>query len=127
MVKFPPTSPTSRDPWPWRTRGGRCLGPHQHPAGMRIDEHRRPILKMNTGGLSGPAVLPVAVRMVWEVAQAVKLPILGMGGVAKGRRGPAPAGRGLRRGGGPPPALTIPMPPSRCGTNGLAAWRSARG
>ena len=45
---------------------------------------RRPILKMNTGGLSGPAVLPVAVRMVWEVAQAVKLPILGMGGVAKG-------------------------------------------
>ena len=36
------------------------------------------------GGLSGPAVLPVAVRMVWEVAQAVKLPILGMGGVAKG-------------------------------------------
>ena len=53
--------------------------------GMRIDVNtRRPILKMNTGGLSGPAVLPVAVRMVWEVAQAVKLPILGMGGVAKG-------------------------------------------
>lgn len=45
---------------------------------------RRPILKMNTGGLSGPAVLPVAVRMVWEVAQAVKVPILGMGGVSKG-------------------------------------------
>ena len=45
--------------------------------GMRIDVNtRRPILKMNTGGLSGPAVLPVAVRMVWEVAQAVKLPIL---------------------------------------------------
>ena len=53
--------------------------------GMRIDVRtRRPILRMNTGGLSGPAVLPVAVRMVWEVAQAVKLPILGMGGVAKG-------------------------------------------
>ena len=53
--------------------------------GMRIDVNtHRPILKMNTGGLSGPAVLPVAVRMVWEVAQAVKLPILGMGGVAKG-------------------------------------------
>ena len=52
--------------------------------GMRIDvATRRPILKMNTGGLSGPAVLPVAVRMVWEVANAVKLPILGMGGVAK--------------------------------------------
>ena len=53
--------------------------------GMRIDLNtRRPILKMNTGGLSGPAVLPVAVRMVWEVASAVDLPILGMGGVAKG-------------------------------------------
>ena len=53
--------------------------------GMRIDINtHRPILKMNTGGLSGPAVLPVAVRMVWEVASAVNLPILGMGGVAKG-------------------------------------------
>ena len=53
--------------------------------GMRIDVNtRRPILKMNTGGMSGPAVLPVAVRMVWEVANAVDLPILGMGGVSKG-------------------------------------------
>ena len=53
--------------------------------GMRIDVHtRRPILKMNTGGLSGPAVLPVAVRRVWEVAGAVKIPILGMGGVSRG-------------------------------------------
>jgi dihydroorotate dehydrogenase (NAD+) catalytic subunit len=52
---------------------------------MRIDVNtRRPVLKMNTGGLSGPAVLPVAVRMVWEVAKAVKIPILGMGGVSKG-------------------------------------------
>ncbi len=53
--------------------------------GMRIDVNTgRPILKMNTGGLSGPAVLPVAIRMVWEVSQAVKIPILGMGGVSKG-------------------------------------------
>lgn len=53
--------------------------------GMRIDVNtRRPILKMNTGGLSGPAVLPVAVRMVWEVTNAVDLPILGMGGVSSG-------------------------------------------
>ncbi len=37
----------------------------------------------NTGGLSGPAVLPVAVRMVWQVANAVKIPILGMGGISK--------------------------------------------
>jgi dihydroorotate dehydrogenase (NAD+) catalytic subunit len=52
--------------------------------GMRIDvKSRRPILHMNTGGLSGPAVLPVAVRMVWEVANTVKIPVLGMGGVAK--------------------------------------------
>ena len=53
--------------------------------GMRIDVNtRRPILRMNTGGLSGPAVLPVAVRMVWEVRNAVSLPILGMGGVSDG-------------------------------------------
>ena len=53
--------------------------------GMRIDINtRRPVLKMNTGGMSGPAVLPVAVRMVWEVANTVKIPILGMGGVSKG-------------------------------------------
>ena len=53
--------------------------------GMRIDLNtRRPVLRMNTGGLSGPAVLPVAVHMVWEVSQAVKLPILGMGGVSRG-------------------------------------------
>ena len=53
--------------------------------GMVIDvKTRRPILKMNTGGLSGPAVLPVAVRMVWEVHNAVKVPILGMGGISSG-------------------------------------------
>lgn len=53
--------------------------------GMRIDVNTgRPILKMNTGGLSGPAVLPVAIRMVWEVGSAVKIPVLGMGGVSKG-------------------------------------------
>ncbi len=54
--------------------------------GMVIDVNsRRPVLKMNTGGLSGPAVLPIAVRMVWEVHSAVKVPILGMGGIASGR------------------------------------------
>lgn len=53
--------------------------------GMRIDVMTgRPVLKMNAGGLSGPAVLPVAVRMVWEVASQTKLPILGMGGVSTG-------------------------------------------
>ncbi len=53
--------------------------------GMRIDvKTRRPVLKVNTGGLSGPAVLPVAVRMVWEVSNAVQIPILGLGGISKG-------------------------------------------
>lgn len=51
--------------------------------GMRIDVNsHRPILRMNTGGLSGPVVLPVAVRMVWEVHCAVDIPILGLGGVS---------------------------------------------
>ena len=51
--------------------------------GMRIDiKTRRPILKNNVGGLSGPAVFPVAVRMVYQVANAVALPIIGMGGIA---------------------------------------------
>lgn len=51
--------------------------------GMRIDIHtRRPILKNNVGGLSGPAVFPVALRMVWQVANAVKIPVVGMGGIA---------------------------------------------
>lgn len=51
--------------------------------GMRIDiKTRRPILKNNVGGLSGPAVFPVAVRMVWQVANAIKIPVMGMGGIA---------------------------------------------
>ena len=51
--------------------------------GMRIDiKTGRPILKNNVGGLSGSAVFPVAVRMVWQVANAVKIPVMGMGGVA---------------------------------------------
>ena len=53
--------------------------------GMRIDlSTRRPILKNNTGGLSGPAVLPVAVRCIHDVYAAVKVPLLGMGGVETG-------------------------------------------
>ena len=53
--------------------------------GMSIDiDKRKPHLANNTGGLSGPAVKPVAVRMVYQVAQAVKIPILGMGGIMTG-------------------------------------------
>ncbi|QNB46320.1 dihydroorotate dehydrogenase [Thermanaerosceptrum fracticalcis] len=50
--------------------------------GMAIDiKTRRPVLSNIVGGLSGPAVKPVAVRMVWQVARAVKIPIIGMGGI----------------------------------------------
>ena len=50
--------------------------------GMAIDsEKRKPILSTITGGLSGPAVKPIALRMVWEVAKAVKIPVIGMGGI----------------------------------------------
>lgn len=50
--------------------------------GAAIDvEHRRPYLSTITGGLSGPAVKPVAVRMVWQVAHAVKIPVIGLGGI----------------------------------------------
>ena len=53
--------------------------------GMKIDINtKRPILANNTGGLSGPAIKPVAVRMVYQVAQAVNIPILGMGGIING-------------------------------------------
>ena len=51
--------------------------------GMRIDlKTRRPILANLFGGLSGPAVLPVALRMVWQVSHAVKIPVVGMGGIS---------------------------------------------
>lgn len=50
--------------------------------GMAIDaEKRRPVLSIATGGLSGPAVKPVALRMVWQVAKAVKIPVIGLGGI----------------------------------------------
>lgn len=50
--------------------------------GMAIDsEKRKPILSTITGGLSGPAVKPIALRMVWQVARAVKVPVIGMGGI----------------------------------------------
>lgn len=51
--------------------------------GMAIDINRRcPKLSINTGGLSGPAVKPVALRMVWQVAKAVKIPVVGLGGIS---------------------------------------------
>ena len=54
--------------------------------GMAVDvERRRPMLSTVTGGLSGPAVRPVAVRMVWQVAKAVKIPVVGLGGILTAR------------------------------------------
>ena len=54
--------------------------------GMAIDiERRRPMLSIGTGGLSGPAVKPVALRMVWQVAKAVKIPVVGLGGICNAR------------------------------------------
>ena len=51
--------------------------------GMAIDiERRKPVLSIATGGLSGPAVKPVALRMVWQVAKAVKIPVIGLGGIS---------------------------------------------
>lgn len=51
--------------------------------GMAIDTERRcPKLSIGTGGLSGPAVKPVALRMVWQVARAVKIPVIGLGGIS---------------------------------------------
>ena len=50
---------------------------------LRIDlKTRRPILANTTGGLSGPAIFPLALRMVWQVSQAVKIPVIGLGGVS---------------------------------------------
>ncbi|MCI7759551.1 MAG: dihydroorotate dehydrogenase [[Eubacterium] saphenum] len=63
--------------------GADCISLINTLLGMRIDiNSRRPILKNNMGGLSGPAVFPVAVRMVWQCFNAVKIPIIGMGGIS---------------------------------------------
>jgi dihydroorotate dehydrogenase (NAD+) catalytic subunit len=62
--------------------GADCLSLINTITGMAVDiETRRPKLANITGGLSGPAIRPVAVRMVWQVAQAVKIPVIGIGGI----------------------------------------------
>ena len=54
--------------------------------GMRIDiKTRKPVIANKMGGFSGPAIFPVAVRMVYQVANAVKIPVIGMGGVSSAR------------------------------------------
>ena len=54
--------------------------------GLAVDlEARRAELPLAVGGLSGPAIKPIALRMVWQVAQAVRIPVVGMGGILTGR------------------------------------------
>lgn len=63
--------------------GADCISLINTLLGMRIDiKTRRPILKNNVGGFSGPAVFPVALRMVWQVANAVNIDVVGMGGIS---------------------------------------------
>jgi len=62
--------------------GADCLSLINTLTGMAIDlNRRRPVLANITGGFSGPAIKPIALRMVWQVAKAVKLPIIGIGGI----------------------------------------------
>ena len=62
--------------------GADCVSLINTLMGMAIDiERRRPLLSICTGGLSGPAVKPVALRMVWQVARAVRIPVIGLGGI----------------------------------------------
>ncbi len=80
--------------------------------GMRIDlRGKKPLLANKTGGMSGPAIFPLAVRMVWQVYEAVRIPIIGMGGV-RTRGGRARADAGRRNGGARSarPIWSIPLP-----------------
>lgn len=66
--------------------GADCVSLINTLMGMVIDiERRRPMLSISTGGLSGPAVKPVALRMVWQVARAVNIPVIGLGGIMNAR------------------------------------------
>lgn len=65
--------------------GADCISLVNTFTGMAIDlERRKPILANNTGGVSGPGIKPIALRMVYEAAHAVKIPIVGMGGISSG-------------------------------------------
>ncbi len=82
--------------------------------GMKIDIHRRTFALANkTGGMSGPAVKPVAVRMVYQVAQAVKVPIIGMGGIMNAEDAWSLFWRAPPRCPWARPTLRTPMPPWR--------------
>ena len=92
---------------------------------MRIDlKTKKPLIANRTGGLSGPAVFPVAVRMVWDVYEAVQLPIIGCGGVSSAEDVcemmlAAPPTRGT-----PPPATSSSKPCRACAKGW--AWSVSR-
>ena len=95
--------------------------------GMAIDiEKRQPMLSIATGGLSGPAVKPVAVRMVWQVAKAVKIPVIGLGGICNAAdaiefmMGAAPA-KQLGRANNHQPTVTIKV------RDGINEWLDRHG
>lgn len=89
MVKLSPNVRDIRETARAAEAGGAdCLSMINTLTGMVIDtETRKPILSRGIGGMSGPAVRPIAVRMVYETYGAVKIPILGMGGIATARDG----------------------------------------
>lgn len=94
--------------------------------GMRIDTvTRRPILRMNTGGLSGPAVLPVALRCVWQVS-GLGLPILGMGGVSTAEEAAEMMLAGANAVGVGTAMFRDPYAPMKIVT-GLEQWAEAQG
>lgn len=66
-------------------QGANCISMINTVTGMAIDIHsRRPVLKRGSGGLSGPAIKPIAIKLIHDVYQTVKIPILGMGGIMSG-------------------------------------------
>lgn len=85
IVKLSPNTSDIRQPAiVARESGADALSLINTLTGMVIDiRRRRPVLANNTGGLSGPAIRPVAVRMVWEVCSVIDLPVIGMGGIIK--------------------------------------------
>lgn len=86
MVKLSPNTASIRETALAAQEGGAdAVSLINTLTGMAIDiERRRPVIRNITGGLSGPAVRPVALRMVYEAAQAVSIPVVGMGGIETG-------------------------------------------
>lgn len=95
--------------------------------GMRIDiKTRRPVLHNNTGGLSGPAVFPVALRMVWQTCGAVNIPVVGLGGIARWQDAVEMMMAGARAIQIGTALFTDPLTPVKV-LEGLAAWLEEQG